>query len=141
MVQQRPDRTLGPKPDGNWHDEFWYWCGQGELRLQRCECCGAISWPVANACEYCSCASLVWERMSGRGTIFSWCTFEQDYYHAVLPLPWETILVELHEGPLFISNPKGFSLNDVEVGMAVKLAFIACEDGSGRFSLPVFDLG
>lgn len=136
MVQTRPDRTLGPG-----HDEFWHWCDQGELRLQRCEDCGAISWPVARACEYCGSTRLAWERMSGRGTIFSWCTFEQDYYRAVLPLPWETMLVQLDEGPLFISNPQGFSLADAKVGMAVKLAFVACEDRAGHFNLPVFERG
>ena len=51
--------------------------------------------------------------MSGRGTIASWCTFERDYYYGLLPIPWDTILVELEEGPLFISNPQGFTWRDI----------------------------
>ena len=51
-------------------------------------------------------SNLVWAPMSGRGRIVSWCTFERDYYAGILPIPWETILVELEEGPLFISNPQ-----------------------------------
>ena len=125
MAERRPDRTLGPG-----HDTFWEWCGSGELRLQRCASCGRISWPVVQACEFCGGTNLVWDRMSGRGKIVSWCTFERDYYAGLLPIPWDTILVELEEGPLFLSNPRGFSWKDIEAGMPVKLAFISCEDFS-----------
>ena len=134
MTQVRPDRTLGPG-----HDEFWAWCNKQELRLQRCESCGRISWPVVAACEFCGDSRMIWAPMSGRGKVVSWCSFEKDYYQGVLPMPWDVILVELEEGPLFISNPKGFAYADVRSGMAVKLAFIACEDRAGSFNLPVFE--
>jgi uncharacterized OB-fold protein len=124
---------------GHGHDEFWDWCGKGELRLQRCESCGHISWPVVNACEHCGSGALKWARMSGRGKIVSWCTFERDYYGGVFPLPWDAILVELEEGPLFVSNPEGFTGQDIEAGLPVNLAFIECEDSTGAFKLPVFE--
>ena len=134
MPEKRPDRTLGPP-----HDTFWEWCAKGELRLQRCSACGQYSWPPLEACEHCGSRELAWERMSGRGTIASWCTFERDYYGGILPIPWDTILVELEEGPMFLSNPQGFSWRDIEIGMPVTLAFVECEDSAGTFSLPVFE--
>jgi hypothetical protein len=76
--------------------------------------------------------------MSGRGKLVSWCTFERDYYDRLLPMPWETILVELEEGPLFISNPQGFTWRDVVYAMPLALAFLECEDDVGTFNLPVF---
>jgi uncharacterized OB-fold protein len=133
VPQRRPDRTLGPG-----HDEFWDWCGKGELRLQRCVSCGEISWPVVRACETCGSAAFTWERMSGHGRIVSWCTFERDYYQGVLPIPWETILVELDEGPLFVSNPIGLTWRDIEFHMPVELTFVECEDAAGTFHLPIF---
>ena len=133
MVERRPDRTLGPG-----HDEFWRWCDRGELRLQRCVRCNNFCWPALSACEHCGGKELAWVPISGRGKIVSWCTFERDYYQGVLPLPWDTILVELAEGPLFLSNPHGFSCSEIEAGMPVRLQFIPCEDSAGRFSLPVF---
>lgn len=136
MAQQRPKRTLGER-----HDDFWAWCGKGELRLQRCGACNRLSWPVVRACEHCGGAELSWERMSGHGKIVSWCTFDQDYYGGVLPTPYDAILVELEEGPLFISNPKGFTERDIEMGMPVTLDFIDCEDVAGPFRLPVFARG
>ena len=134
MAQRRPDRTRGPE-----HDAFWAWCEKGELRLQACAACARISWPPVRACEYCGGAELTWERMSGRGKVASWCTFERDYYSGVLPIPWDTILVELEEGVLFVSNPSGFTWTDIAPDMPVRLDFIECEDSSGAFSLPVFE--
>ena len=134
MAQKRPDRVRGAG-----HNEFWDWCSKGELRLQRCQDCDKLSWPVIQACEYCNGIQFTWERMSGRGKVVSWCTFERDYYRGLLPIPWETILVELEENVLFISNPGNFALKDMSADMAVKLAFVDCEDSTGHFRLPVFD--
>jgi uncharacterized OB-fold protein len=136
MVQKRPDRTLGPG-----HDTFWDWCGKGELRLQRCGACNGLTWPVQDHCEHCHGEKLTWERMSGRGKVVSWCSFERDYYYGVLPVPYDNILVELDEGAMFLSNPKGFGWRDITPGMTVQVAFEACEDSAGEFSLPVFERG
>jgi uncharacterized OB-fold protein len=119
MAQRRPDRFLG----GPAHEEFWRWCSQGELRLQKCTRCDRFSWPVVSACEYCGHSQMLWEAMSGDGTLVSCCTFERDYYRGTLPIPWDTILVELREGPLFISNPVNFTWKQAKPGMPVKLTF------------------
>lgn len=133
MTQLRPDRTLGPR-----HDTFWDWCAKGELRLQRCDRCDHIAWPVVETCELCGGDQLSWSRMSGNGRIVSWCTFERDYYQGALPIPWDTILVELEEGALFISNPQGFTNQEITPDMPVRLEFLECRDSAGAFSLPVF---
>lgn len=131
---KRPNRTLGPG-----HDEFWDHCAKAELRLQRCEACAALAWPVVKACEQCGSSHLVFTAMSGRGKVISWATFERDYYQGVLPIPWNTILVELEEGPLFISNPKGFSWPEISPEMPVRVSFIDAKDQAGPFRLPVFE--
>lgn len=133
-VQRRPDRTLGPG-----HDTFWEYCAKGELRLQKCNDCGALAWPVVKACERCGQSAFAWERMSGRGNIAAWSTFERDYYYGLLPIPWDTILVELEEGPLFVSNPHGFTWRETDVGMPVRVRFVRCEDSAGEFMLPEFE--
>ncbi len=129
----RPPRTLGGV-----HETFWEYCGKGELRLQRCNDCQHITWPATEACESCGGKALSWEKMSGRGQLVSWCTFERDYYGGMLPMPWDTILVELEEGVMFISNPEGFSNDEAEPGMSVEVHFVECEDKNGAFKLPVF---
>jgi uncharacterized protein len=133
MSQPRPPRTRGIR-----HDQFWDWCNKGELRLQKCSACGGLQWPVRASCEVCGSRELSWERMSGRGSVVSWCSFEQDYYRGALPVPYDCILVELEEGVLFMSNPEGFGWRDVVPGLAVKVSFIECADAGEVYKLPVF---
>ena len=134
MAERRPDRVRGARDD-----QFWAFCEQGELRLQGCAACGKLSWPVTEACEHCGSDQLDWRPVSGKGRLVSWCAFHQDYYGGVIPVPYETILVELAEGPMFISNPQGFVAAETPMGAPVKLAFLACEDAAGAFRLPVFE--
>lgn len=134
MAEKRPDRVRGPG-----HDEFWAWCDKGELHLQRCGVCSRVSWPVVEACEYCGSGNLAFDRMSGKAKLVSWCAFERDYYNGVLPIPWETIIVELEEGPMFISNPAGLSSKDYRLDMPLKVTFLECEDTGGAYKLPVFE--
>ncbi|MBU6267342.1 MAG: hypothetical protein KGN34_07370 [Sphingomonadales bacterium] len=129
-----PPRTLGPH-----HDTFWEWCGKGQLRLQRCTSCGAMPWPVVQTCEACGHGEFEWQAMSGQGTVIGWTTFERDYYYGLLPMPWDTILVELAEGPLFLAIPSGFSWQEAQAGLPVLLAFRPAEDAAGPYQLPVFE--
>ena len=133
MSQTRPNRTLGPG-----HDDFWAGCAQGQLRIQRCKACGELAWPVVDACDHCGGTDLAFEAMSGKGKIVSWCSFVQDYYRGVMPVPYDTIMVELAEGPIFMSNPDGFACDDSAFEMPVEATFIDAEDAAGAFKLPVF---
>jgi uncharacterized OB-fold protein len=90
-------------------------------------------------CKHCGSAQLVWEPVSGMGTLASWCTFHQKYYQ-VIPVPYDTILVQLDEGPFFVSNPEGFQNSAASLGLQVRVAFKDCEDDAGPFKLPVFEL-
>jgi uncharacterized OB-fold protein len=134
MREKRPDRLQGAAQDA-----FWEWCAKKQLRLPACKLCRRLAWPITDACEYCGGSRFEWARISGRGKLVSWCSFEQDYYKGLLPVPYDTILVELEEGPLFISNPSGFSNSEASCGMSVRLSFLSCEDSAGPFELPVFE--
>ncbi len=131
--ERRPNRALG-----GIHDQFWDFCDQNQLQIQRCSNCGELSWPPVDSCEHCESTDLPWEQMSGNGTVESWCTFHQSYYSA-LQVPYDTIMVHLEEGPFFISDPEGFSNADATLGMPVRVTFKDCEDDAGPFKLPVFE--
>ena len=77
--------------------------------------------------------------MSGRGKVISWCTFYKQYYPDAA-VPYDAIVVELEEGPLFISNPAGFTNEQVTYRASVTVSFMDVEDQAGRFRLPVFEL-
>jgi len=129
---RRPNRTLGGV-----HDRFWELCQRQRLFLQRCSSCAQFQWPPEEACEKCGHDRLEWTEVSGRGTLASWCTFVQKYYDA-LEVPYDTVLVALEEGPLFISNPAGFTNDEARLGDVVEVEFVAASDDAGEFFLPVF---
>lgn len=131
----RPNRTLGPG-----HDIFWDWSAKGELHLPRCTGCGKLLWPVADACDHCGGAEFAWERHSGRARLVGWNVFVQNYFKGVLEAPYETILVELDDGPLFMANPLGFGEAEMRPGLDLAVRFIPARDAAGDFALPVFAL-
>ena len=98
-----------------------------------------MPWPIVTTCEQCGSEKMEFERLSGKGKLVSWCRFERPYYGDLLPVPWDTILVELDEGPWFISNPQGFTNDHAQEAMRLQVAFLECEDQHGTFSLPVFE--
>lgn len=136
MTKARPDRVMGTRS----RHEFWEWCDFRELRLQRCVACNQLAWPIVEKCENCQSCNFSWEKVSGRGTVVAWATFHNDYYDGKLQLPWATILVELDEGPLIISNPLEFNPDVSAVGQPVYLDFQDSQDSHGSFRLPVFRL-
>lgn len=133
MAEQRPNRTMSALDA-----PFWAYCDQGELRLQKCTACNRTFWPPVPVCDTCGTWDLPWARVRGTGKVISDCTFGRAYYPE-LPVPWECILVELDEGPLFLSNPRGFTHREITRDLPVRVAFVACEDGAGPFQLPVFE--
>ena len=137
MTEKRPPRSLQTDFDRR----FWEWCAKDELRLPQCTSCDHIAFPPVDPCENCGSETFDWVRLSGKGTLASWCSIARDYYRGALPLPWDTILVALEEGPWLVSNPKGFANADAEVDMPVQLTFIDCEDEHGTYRLPVFKRG
>ena len=80
------------------HQAFYRYCGDHELRLQRCSECGMLRTPPTTACPFCSAGDATWERVSGLGTVYSY----GEVHHAIQPVfrkytPYLLLLVELDE--------------------------------------------
>jgi hypothetical protein len=46
----------------------------------------------------------------GKEKVLSRCSFLQDYYREVMLVPYDTIMGELAEGRIFLSNPVDFAV-------------------------------
>ena len=119
-----------------------YWNGlkEGRLTLPHCKSCGHWIFFPRRHCDKCWSQDLEWKEVKGAGTLYTYTLTRVP----TLPdfadeMPQKLAVVELDEGVLFISDPLGFGGNDLAQGLAVKVAFIDCEDDAGPFKLPVFE--
>lgn len=78
---------------------------------------------MAQICPACLSASFDWDRVSGRGTVFSFVVFHQVYHPAYKDdVPYNVAMIQLEEGPRMISNIVDVS-GQVEAGTPVEAVF------------------
>jgi uncharacterized OB-fold protein len=116
------DRSQIIRPVRNRDSEFfWEGTAAGELRIQRCNACGALRHPPGPMCPVCHAADRGYVVASGRGTIFSFLV-----HHAPkLPgreLPLTLALVELEEGVRMVATVPG-APGDLAIGDPVVARF------------------
>ena len=132
MASGTPER---PKPyDGFYDRPFWEHAARHELRLPRCTGCGRYVWPAAPVCDKCLSPDFEWTAVSGKGKLLSWVVFHRQYFPGI-PTPYNCILVELDEGPLFISNLVGVEDEAIDFDLRVEVDFLDLPEG---YTLPVF---
>ncbi len=132
MATARPIRSMDP-----YAEQFWEFTQRKELRLQRCTECGKFRWPPGPTCDRCLADAFEWAPVSGRGKVLSWTTFHRGYFPEY-PAPHTCIVLELQEGPLFVSYPVEVDPASLREGMVLSLRWTDGEDKYGAYNLPVF---
>jgi uncharacterized OB-fold protein len=126
------EQDAGPKGTG---EVFYEWCAAGELRIQRCNACREWCHVPRVICPSCAAKDWSWERVSGRGRVFTWTVVHRamhpDFVDAV---PFATVVVELEEGPRIVSQLVDCAPEELEMEMPVEVAFERC----GERVLPKF---
>ncbi len=122
-----------PDPDAR---PFWDYARQGELRIQSCGDCGGLRHPPRAMCSQCGSFEVEWTAVSGRGTVYSYTVSHQAVHPALADqVPFATVLIELEEGPRLTSNLLDVEHDEIEIGMAVEVAFHPLTD---EVTLPLF---
>jgi uncharacterized protein len=109
-------------------DDQFFWDGvqQGQLLFQRCTACGTLRHPPAPMCG--DCHSLEWDTQESRGTgsVYTWILS----HHPTRPdaEPRIVALVQLDDGPRFVSNLLGVEIDDVRNNMPVAVCFETIDD-------------
>ena len=135
MATERPPRRMDP-----YAEQFWQFTRSKEFRLQRCAACGRFRWPPAPVCDGCLSEDFSWTAVSGKGTVLSWVTFHRGYFPEYPP-PHTVVMVELAEGPLFITIPVDIARDELSDGMRMEVAWVEARDRFGDYHLPVFRPG
>ena len=130
-----PSRTVRPMRNRD-TEFFWEGAAAGELRIQRCNGCGALRHPPGPVCPACHATDQGHVVSEGRGRVYSYVT-----HHAPqVPgkqLPLLLAVVELDEGVRMIGELRHTAGGQVEIGTPVKVAFERIDD---ELTLPVWQV-
>ena len=115
---------------------FWEAARRHELVVQRCRGCGARRFPAREICSRCLSRDAGWERVSGRGSVFSFAIMHQVYHPGFADaVPYAIVVVELEEGVRMLSNLVDCPVERIEIGMPVEAVF---EPVTPEVTLPKF---
>jgi uncharacterized OB-fold protein len=107
---------------------YWEGCLAGELRLQVCGQCGLHRFPDSPVCPRCLSEDFTWQKVSGRGRLWSWIIMHQRYFEAFDDeMPYVVVLVELDEGPWMMSALDGDPAN-LRIDLPVEVVFERVDD-------------
>ena len=109
---------------------FWEGTAAGELRIQRCNACGALRHPPGPSCPECHAFDRGYVVAAGAGTVFSHVT----HHHPKIPghaLPLQVALVDLDEGVRMVAG----AAEALEIGDRVRVDFRRIDDD---LTLPVW---
>ena len=96
-----------------------------------------VHWPAGPTCDQCLSDATEWASIAGTGKVLSWTTFRRGYFPEY-PTPHTVIVLELNEGPLFVSYPVDIDVSNLREGMVLSLRWVDGEDKFGVYNLPVF---
>ena len=113
---------------------FWEACERGQLVAQKCPTCDVLWHPPRPICPTCHSTEKTIEKLSGKGKLLSWVRQVKPGAFG-FPVSPVSSLVELDEGVRLVSNLEGTEVNDIRVGMAVKVEFA---ETTGGKAVPVF---
>jgi uncharacterized OB-fold protein len=88
--------------------EFWAAAERDMLLGQRCSRCGALQYYPRTRCTTCGSGDWKYERLSGRGTVYSWTEVLRNAPSvARADVPYILAIVRLEEGPQLLTRVIG----------------------------------
>ena len=115
-----------PTPDNR---EFYEAARRGELVFQRCAACGRFRHYPRPICPSCLSREYSWERVSGRGSVFTWTIVRGPtlpaFEHKV---PYNVVDVLLEEGVHFVAEVLDCPPDAIHAGLAVVATFVPVSD-------------
>ncbi len=126
-----------PLPQPNADDKFfWDGCQKHKLLFEKCQNCGLVRWPPSIICPNCYSRDSELIESSGKGKLYTYAVYRQAFHKGFeSEVPYVTAIVELEEGPHFLSNIIGCSPEKLHCDMPVEIVW---EDITREFSLPKF---
>jgi uncharacterized OB-fold protein len=128
-----------PRPvSTDWSQEFWRALREdSSFLLQRCSACAEYAGYPKIFCPNCYSSDLTWAESTGRGVVYTFSTVAANPPSTFIEeLPYTIAIVQLDEGPRFLTRLVGVDPVDVRCDMPVKLAIDTVDD---ELAMPLFE--
>ena len=102
---------------------FWTSGQDGRLRFLRCQACGYYLHPPVPRCPECGSREVAPEAVSGRGEVFSYTVNHQSWDGSTEPYAIVLVALDEQDGLRLTSNLVNCPLDDVHIGMPVRVTF------------------
>lgn len=103
---------------------YWEAVRRHELRLQVCNTCEKVWYPVGPVCPRCLSRNFAWHRMDGRGVVSTYVVFHKAWAPWLKDrVPYVVAQVQLDEGPRLTTNLFGIEPSKVEIGLEVEAVY------------------
>lgn len=117
---------------------FWQGCRERRLLFQKCSECGHVRYPASVICPECLSAANEWVEAKGVGRIYSFVVFQRAFHPSMADkIPYVVAVVELDEGPSFLTNIVDCDPAHVSCDQRVRLKW---ENAAAGLPLPVFQI-
>jgi uncharacterized OB-fold protein len=113
---------------------YWDAARRSELLVQRCRACSGYTHTPALLCAQCAARDLEWVISAGTGTVYSWTSVWRPQTPAFV-VPYVPLIVDMDEGWQMLANLVDAKVEDVHVGLRVKVVFHPLND---EITLPYF---
>jgi hypothetical protein len=124
-----------PSPDAD-SQPFWDACRDGRFLLRHCGACGEHHFYPRPFCPRCWSRDVEWTEAGGQGVVYTYSVVRvNDLPPFAERVPYVAAIVELDEGPRVMTNVEGCDVEDVHVGMRVRVDFKPVTD---TVTIPVF---
>src|SRR3954447_1025219 len=137
-VSEVPFRILPRLTDHN--RDFWQGGERGELVFWRCQDCKFYIHPPQPICPRCHSKNLATEPVSGRAIVATYSVNYQPWMPGP-ELPYVVAIVEIVEQPSvrLTTNLVNCAIDDLRVGMPVRVTFEHHPDDAGDIWIPLFE--
>jgi uncharacterized OB-fold protein len=117
-------------------EAFWSAAAEGRLVIERCDACGADSFPPRGICRNCWGRAMTPVEVTSRGRIYSY-TVNYQRWLPELEVPFAIVLVEFpeHPGVRVVGRLRGCDPERVAIDDEVEVGF---EPGPGGYAVPSF---
>ncbi|HZP31105.1 MAG TPA: Zn-ribbon domain-containing OB-fold protein [Acidimicrobiia bacterium] len=123
LPKPRPERTPTSAP-------FWDALDAEQVRIQRCDACGAWVHYPRNRCPHCLSDRLAWHDVSGHGKVLTFTVARQPTARPFADeVPQLLAVIELDEGVRMTTTLVGVEPDEITVGMPVVPVFDHGTDG------------